>query len=565
MKTKGWIFKIAFRDGRRGFKALLISTSCVVLGVASVVAAFSFRANLERSVQEQSKSLLGADLSIGKRRPFTEEDEALIRSLGGDQSRQIGFSSMAYFAGSGKARLVQVRAVSGDFPYYGELETDPPDAKKNNFFRGPNALVDETLMLQFNAQVGDTVKIGDRDFRIAAKLRKIPGEAPAFSMVSPRVYVPLDEIDRSQLAAKGSIVRYRVFFKLPPGVDADLRVREIEPQLQQLQLDADTVSRRRAAISRSIDHLTRYLNLAVYVAVLLAGVGVASGIHVYAKDKIPSAALLRCIGANPGETVSVYVLQTLAIALLGSCLGAALGAGLQALLPLALKDFLPLKSAYSISPAGVLVGVAVGLGATLLFSLLPLSSLRRISPLLALRSSYEKTRLAGDPLFWVIGSFIAAAVFLLAAATAERWLHALWFSAAVFAVFGLLALIARVMAALLKKLIPDFFPYPWRQGLASLHRPNNQTTVVMLALGLGTFLLASLYGVQGMLLGQVAERSGGREPNLVLFDIQRDQREGVADLLKSFEVSSFDEVPIVTMRLAAVRDRPVEELRADTV
>jgi putative ABC transport system permease protein len=290
---------------------------------------------------------------------------------------------------------------------------------------------------------------------------------------------------------------------------------------------------------------------------------VASGIHVYVKEKIFSVAVLRCVGAGPGETVTVYIVQTLAIALAGSCLGAGLGIGLQALLPLSLKDFLPFKSAFSFSPEGVLTGMIVGLGTTLLFSLLPLISLRRISPLLALRSSYAKSPASGDPLAWGICFLIGAGVAGLAVATTERWLHGIGFAIAVFAAFGFLALIAKGISILLKKLIPDFFPYPWRQGLANLHRPNNQTTAVMLSIGLGTFLLASLYGVQDMLLRQVAERSGKGEPNLVLFDIQKDQREGIGELFKSFNVLSFQEAPIVTMRLAAVKERSVEEIRAD--
>jgi putative ABC transport system permease protein len=563
LSRKLWIVRMAFRDARRGVKTLLLSMACVVLGVASVVAGFSVRANLESNIQEQSKSLLGADLAIDGREPFSEEAEALIRSLGGAQSRQIGFSSMAYFATSGKARLVQVRAVSGDFPYYGALETDPPDAKGGAFEDGPNTLVDETLMLQSNARVGDSVKIGDRDFRIAGALKKIPGEAPAFSLISPRVYIPLAQVDRAQIAAKGSIVRYRVYFKLDSRQDPDQLVQRRAPELQQLRLEADTVSKRKAAISRSTENLSRYLHLAVYIAVLLAGVGVASGIHVYVKEKISSVAVLRCVGAAPAETVWLYVVQTLVIAFAGSCLGAALGIGLQALLPLALKDFLPFKSAFSFSAEGVLIGMAVGLGATILFALLPLISLRRVSPLLALRSSYETSPAGRDPLLWVILFLIAAAVVGLAVATTERWLHGIGFAVAVLTAFALLALIARGISLLLKKLVPSFFPYPWRQGLANLYRPNNQTAAVMLSIGLGTFLLASLYGVQEMLLRQVEERSGKGEPNLVLFDIQNDQRDGIGALFKAFGVPAFQEVPIVTMRLAAVKERSVEEIRAD--
>src|SRR5215813_5371586 len=232
-----WVWSMALRDARRGLKPLLLSMSCVILGVASIVIAFSFRDNLQSSIRTQSKSLLGAD-----------------------QSRQIGFTSMAYFPGSGASRPVQVRAISGKFPYYGALETEPPCAVQQ-FQNGPNALVDENVMLQFNARIGDRLKIGDREFRIAGKLRKIPGETLAFSLISPRVYIPLAYLDGTQLIQRGSLIRYRVYFKLDGQTDVDQLVQRISPDLQRLQLQADTVSRRTAAIAAAIENLSRYLRL----------------------------------------------------------------------------------------------------------------------------------------------------------------------------------------------------------------------------------------------------------------------------------------------------------------
>jgi putative ABC transport system permease protein len=553
---------MALRDGRRGAKTLLLSMSCVVLGVASVVAVSAFRENLASSVQEQSKSLLGADLAIDGRRPFSEEAEALIASLGGEQSRQIGFSSMAFFPASGMSRLAQVRALSGGFPYYGILETEPSSAGRS-LQGGANALVDETLMLQFNARIGDSVQIGDQEFRVTGKLRKIPGETLAFSLISPRVYIPLGYLEQSQLLQRGSIVRYRVYFKFGPGVDVDQLVRRISPRLQQLRLEADTVNRRKAAIARSTENLSRYLQLAVFIAVLLAGVGVASGIHVYVTEKTASVAALRCIGATPRETACVYVLQAMAIAFAGSILGAALGVALQTLLPLALKDFLPVKSVFSFAPRGIVMGMGIGLATSFLFSLLPLVSLRNISPLRALRSSYETSRGIRDPLNGLIFLLITAAVLGFGVMTTRRWLHGLSFAAAVVLAFVLLVFVARTMAVLMKRLAPVFFSYAWRQGLANLHRPKNQTTAVMLSIGLGTFLLVTLYSVQSMLLNQIAGRSGKDEPNLVLFDVQKDQRESIATLFRSLHVRGREEVPIVTMRLTGVKGRSVEELRSD--
>ena len=559
---KAWVWRMALRDGRRGLRPLFFSMFCVVLAVASVVVAFSFRENLQTSIQAQSKTLLGADLALDSRTPFTKEDEALIASLGGDQSRQIGFSSMAFFPASGASRLMQVRAIGGNFPYYGSLETDPPSAVAD-FQNGANALVDDNVMLQFNARVGDRIKIGEYEFRIAGRLRKIPGETLAFSVISPRVYLPIEYVDRTQLIQKGSLVRYRVFFKLDPTINVDRLVQQISPQLERLQLQADTVSRRMRSIASSMENLGRYLQLAVFVAVLLAGVGVASVAHVYAQEKVRSVALLRCIGAAPKETVSVYSIQILLLALVSSLLGAALGSAAQYALPYALKDFLPVAAVVTLVPAGIGAGLAVGIGTSLLFALIPLLRLRQIAPLTALRASFDDDRPRPSRLTWLLLALIVAGIWAFAAETTASRLLGLWFTLGVLAVFGALSLLARAGSALLRRLAPAVLSFAWRQGLANLYRPNNQTAAVTLAIGIGTFLLVTLYGVQNMLVQQVTLRSGRGEPNLVLFDVQADQRGALAELIKSAGVALHGDVPIVTMRLSAVKGRPVDELRAD--
>ncbi len=559
---KLWVWKLALRDGRRSVRALLLSMASMVLAVASVVAAFSFRDNLQSSIQAQSKSLLGADLSLESRAAFTAAEETLFGAIGGEQSRQIGFSSMAYFGRTGDSRLVQVRAISGEFPYYGALETEPAYSS-SAFQAGPNALVDENVMLQFNARVGDRLRIGEEEFRIAGKLRRIPGESLAFSLISPRVFIPLRYLDRTGLLEKGSLVRYRVYFKLPEGTDADGLVAKLSPEIERLRLRADTVSRRAASIAASTQNLARYLTLAVFVAVVLAGIGVASVVHVFARLKARSVAVLRCIGAGPGETACVHVIQICVLALASSLLGAAAGVGAQYVLPLALRDFLPVRTAITVAPSAIAAGLIVGIGTALLFALIPLVPLRRISPMLALRASFDAERPARDPLTWILYALAGLAVWAFAAWTTGSRLSGTWFSLGILAVFGVLFALARGASLLLRKAAPRFLWFSWRQGLANLHRPNNQTAAVMLAIGLGTFLLVTLYTAQNTLVAQVARRGGAGEPNMVLFDVQRDQRAGVAALVRSQGVSLHEEVPIVTMRLTRVKDKTVRELRAE--
>ncbi len=559
---KLWVWRMAYRDSRRGMLRLLLSMSCVVLAVALVVLAFSFQENLLASIQSQSKSLLGADLALDSREPFSKDDEKLFHSLGGDQSRQVGFTSMVTFAANGDSRLVQVRAISGQFPYYGALETDPP-LSLEVFHLSANALVDENVLLQFNAKVGDFVKLGNHEFRIAGSLRKIPGESLAFSLISPRIYIPMAHLERTQLIQKGSVVRYRVFFKFAAGTQVERILKDIAPQLERLQLESDTVSKRTASIARNMENLSRFLRLAVFVAVLLAGVGVASVTYVYAKEKTQAAALLRCIGARPGETVSVYLLQLFFLTLVCSAAGVGLGVWAQSYLPEVLKDFLPVVPTIEISPVGIAAGVVIGMTTSFLFALLPLISLRRISPLVALRASYDEEPRAKDPLVLFIVLLIAVLVLGFASVTLGSWRQGLVFAGAVLLVFLLLALLARIGAFAMRQVAPRFLAFSWRQGLSNLHRPSNQTTAVMLAIGLGTFLLVTLHGAQDTLLRQVDRRIGQNEPNLVLFDVQNEQRKGIGELFSRFEIPRHAEVPIVTMRLTAVKGRRAEEIRAD--
>ncbi|HYA30906.1 MAG TPA: FtsX-like permease family protein, partial [Acidobacteriota bacterium] len=345
--------------------------------------------------------------------------------------------------------------------------------------------------------------------------------------------------------------------------DVDRLVATLTSILQRLKLDADTVSKRTASIAASMENLSRYLCLAVFVAVLLAGVGVASVMHVYAKEKARAVALLRCIGAAPRATLAVYLLQVFILTLLSSVLGAGLGIAAQHALPQALKDFLPVATVIQVSPHSIVAGIGVGLATALSFALIPLLPLRRVTPLLALRSSSLPERQPTDSLVVATFMLIIGLVAAFAVATTGNWLHGIIFTAVILAVFALLVLCAQAATSFMRKLAPGVLTFAWRQGLANLYRPNNQTVAVTLSIGLGAFLLVTLYSVQHMLVQQVARRSGEGDPNLVLFDVQSDQRSGIADLLRSFDIPLQAEVPIVTMRLASVQGRKVDELRAN--
>lgn len=558
-----WLWKMAWRESRGSRRRLVLAMLAMSVGLAACLAITVFEANVRLAVHEQAKILLGADLVLSSRQPFTPEAEIFLASLGGEQTREIRCNSMAYFPKSGASRLVQIRALDGPFPYYGTLETEPPGVLQT-LQTDLQAVADAGLLLQMAAQPGDPVTIGTLTFSIAGRLHKIPGEAMVATLFSPRVYLSMAALQQAGLLQKGSIVTYKAYVKLPPEVDADSLVETHRAELGTHRLSADTVRKRTAGLGRLTSNFAHFLSLVGFMALVLGGIGVASAMHVYITTKRTTVAVLRCLGARPWQTLAVYVVQAALLGSLGALLGAACGLAVQAYLPLLLRDFLPVSLPTTVVWPALLRGLGLGFVLVLLFALLPLVAVRRIPPLLALRAVYADTPVGRrDPWRWGILLLLAGLSGAFALTQTEHWGYGLGFCAGLGVALGLLAGVARLLMALVRHAMPTGWAYVWRQGLLNLYRPNNQTLVLIVALGLGTFLLVTLYLAQHMLLRQMSLSEVARQPNLIIFDVQSDQRQAVEALVQSHGLPVLQQVPLVTMRLASINTKTVQELHAD--
>jgi putative ABC transport system permease protein len=205
--------------------------------------------------------------------------------------------------------------------------------------------------------------------------------------------------------------------------------------------------------------------------------------------------------------------------------------------------------------------LGAGLVICFLFTLLPLLAVRRVSPLVALRSAFiERTGAATDPWRIILGVLILAAVTGFAYWQTRSWRIGLGFTGMLVVGFGVLAGLAQVVAWAARRFVPRSLPYVVRQGIANLHRPNNRTVLLLLSLGLGTFLILTLYLTRTTLLNQVDLAGEGARPNLLFFDIQDDQIEPFKKIASEQHAPVIQSAPIVTMKISALKGRPVDEI-----
>lgn len=560
-----WLANMAWRDSRTYRRRLLLYMSSIILGTAALVSIRTLGDSMRTAINQESRALLGADLDINTRRAFSDSAEVFLQGLGGVQSRQTSFASMVAFPRSASSRLVQVRALEGDFPYYGELETAPPDAAQRFRTQG-SALVDDNLMIQHGAEVGDSIRVGLRTFEIEGRLIAIPGETAAMSTIGPRVYIPLADLESTALIQPGSRATYRALFRFDDSVNVqELVDSHGTDTAARWGMDWDTVADRQAGLERSLGNLYRFLNLSGFIALILGSVGVASAIHTYVRRKRGTIAVLRCLGAEGRHTVTIYVIQAVSIGVIGSSIGAAAGFLVLGVLPALIQDFVPFELDIHYSYLPVLQGMGLGLLMALLFALLPLIAVRDISPLLTLRSSVETpSRGARDPWRLALVAVLVTGIVLFSVTQSRQWYQGVGFAAGLIVAFALLSFVARGLIATARRLLPARWPYVWRQGMANLFRPDNQTVTMVVALGLGAFLLTTLYLLQFSLVGHISQVGGERQSNMVLFDIQPDQRDDIVESLERNGLPVMQQTPVVSMRLAGLNGRTTAEIMQDS-
>jgi putative ABC transport system permease protein len=554
------VLALAWRESRFARRRLLLFLSAISLGVAALVAVQGFARNLERGVERESKSLLGADAELESRQPFAGGTLALLDSLetaGVPVARVTSFASMALLPRTGGTRLAQVRAVEPGYPFYGIIETEPA-GRWSALQGGRNLLADPALIAALGASLGDSVSIGDARFHLVGALTKVPGDVDIASSFAPRAYVPARYVEETGLIEFGSRVDYAAYLQLAEPEVVERMLEDRRDLFREERVRSETAAEQQRDVSRALSRLSSYLGLVGIFALLLGGIGVASAMGAYIAEKVDTVAVLRCLGATSRQVLAIYLVQAAVMGLGGATIGALLGGAVQWVLPALARGLLPVEATVTLDGVSMATGVAIGLWTAVIFALLPLLRVRAVSPLGALRRRVDPLRTPRrDGVRWAVWAALAASVLLLLTQQVSSFPAGLSLAAAIGGTLVLLWVVASGIMRGVRILPRGGLSYPPRQGLANLYRPGNQTRTVTVALGFGVFLLATLLLIQHNLLLPLRTDTGVDRANLLFWDVQDDQHQALEALLAGEGLAVVQRAPIVPMRIAAIRGEEV--------
>jgi len=561
-----WSWKMAYRDGRAAKWRLALFSTSIVFGVAALVTIGSLRQNLNTAVKSQAKSLLGADIQLSARQEFSDKAKELTETLGGQQAKEISFTTMMTVGDNPIPKLVNIRGVESGFPFYGSVSTTPSNAWQNIQLT-PGVLVEESFLLTMKGKLGDMVKIGNQKFPITGILNQAPPSSSGFAGITPTVVTSFDNVAKADLLSGKSLSFHKTYIKLPQGTDAGKLLNKHDETIGTERLRRTTAKNRSENIEKAINNLYIFLNLIGFSSLFLGGIGIAGAIHIHISERLRSVATLRCLGCTTATAFAIYFIQGACMGLFGTLLGLAVGCGLVfgiASLTTSLPDVIPF--AIEISPviSEVLKAGLVGFIICICFALLPLLSIRTVSPLAALRQGETAHQAATrEPLRWLIILALAGTAYLLAWYDNQQMKDgvktAIGYVGFLVIAFSLLLAAGLLLRWILKLLVRPSWPLAFRQGFSALYRPNNQTSIFMLSIGLGVFFLFTLLLTQNILLQWLSPERLSNKPNIFMVDVPPEDIEKAKELIASTGAKPLANAPIIQLRMMKIKGVPVEE------
>lgn len=551
----------ALRESRGARGRLTFFVLCLALGVAAITGVSALVGSIQDALQAQSRELMGADVAVDARRPIPAELDAYF-AVDGRVERADAREMATLASAGGKSKLVELKAVSASFPFYGGIRLDPPGVL-GQVLDERSCVAAPELMRELGVGVGDVLGVGGQDFAIAAAVLEEPGRLDIAFTLGPRLFVSLDGLARTNLVGFGSRIRYRALYELPrdPGEEwlqarrEDIRREVADAPYLRIESHRDA----QPTVRRSLRRVERYLGLVALLSLILGGVGVAQIVRAWLAARTQGVAVMRVVGFRPREVLAMYLGHVALLALAGSALGALLGS----LTPFAIPAFAPelLPAGFSLrwEPLSMLRGIVLGVATALVFSVPPLTAIWRVAPARVLRNDAEPLP-APRIVTWSALLLLAAGVFGAAWSQSRDLVLAASFTGGLAVVALVLGLAARALTWAAARMPRHGLDPYLRHGVAALARPGVGVLGATVALGLGVLVVLTMMLVETRLSERLRTALPEDAPTLFLLDVQPDQWPDLEPQLAALGATGVDSVPVVTARLAAIDGVAVQEL-----
>ncbi len=559
--------RFAARELRGGLRGFRIFLACLALGVAAIAAVGSVRASIEAGLTREGAALLGGDAEIEFTYRYASEDE-----LGWMNDKALALSEITDFRsmvvvdrdGEAERGLTQVKSVDDAYPLIGTVRLDP-EIPLAEALAGDGAAMAPVLADRLGLAIGDTFRLGTKDFTLRARILSEPDDAGGGFGLGPRTMVRTAALEGSGLLEPGTLFASKYRLDLPEGADLIALEAEAEAQFADSGLRWRDSRNGAPGVAEFVDRLGAFLILVGLSGLAVGGVGVSAAVRSYLASKTGVIATLRTLGADRGTIFWTYFLQIGALSVLGIAMGLVLGAVAPILLAPLIEAQLPVPAVFTVYPGPLAEAALYGALTALIFTLWPLARTEEIRAATLFRDALARAPLLPRPRY-VIPTGLLVTLLLAAAMLFSGTVElTLWTAGGIVGALVLLALAARGIRGLSRWAGPAARGRPaLRWALGAIGGAGEGAGEVVLSLGLGLSVLAAVGQIDGNLRSAISRDLPEVAPSYFFVDIQKDQMPGYLERLEGDPaVNKIDSAPMLRGIITRINGQPAAEVAGD--
>ncbi len=536
-------------------------------GLSSFVTLDIFKHSINKSIKKRSKVFLGADLGVSARRAITKEESNLISEASTEihsSTKLIEVFSMVVGPNE-QSKLVQIKAVDNNFPFYGQIEIkDKNNSISNGQIKTLNnkkiAWLYPELIAQLNVRIGENIKVGNTSFTVQAIITNDNAEGVSTSM-APRLYIGYDHIQDTGLLQFGSVVWYSQLYHLPRLNDLELNNLKIslKKQIPSTDLKFYTHESVSEQSSRLLKYLNDFLGLVAIAALFLAAIGGAFLFRSYLNKQIHIFGIFLSLGMTLKSIMLYQAVQLLILGLIGSSISILFGYLLIPILNSITADLIPFTIIKQLEPNTIILILLLGCAGALLIGLPLITQLIGLKPNL-LFSSKTQNNLNRNKWFWL--SLIPGFLFL--------WSLSIWQSHSfktgtlftiLFLASGLLlSILAALFMYFISKIkIKKYLGLQW--AIRDISRFKITSISIFLSIGLGMLLLNLIPQIKASINYELTMPHDSKLPSFFIFDIQEEQLSTLKKISSHFDITLQQTSPMVRARLKTINYQNYSELQ----
>jgi putative ABC transport system permease protein len=502
-----------------------------------------------------------ADLEISSTSDFSPSDLEKISSVVGGstiidaRNETITASTMARPVDPTKEsiRMIELKGIEPPFPLVGNFVLSDGRPFDFSLLENKGAVVARILLEDLRVSVGDEIKIGEAAFQIRAVFDDEPGGSSGFRL-GARVFIEKKAVEEAGINRNTSRVRNRILYRTSDN-PTEL-VTQLRDALKGTTLTVQSYRETQERLGEQFERTENYLALTGLLILVLGGIGVWNVSRAFIEQKRKAVAVLKCLGASGNRIILVYLFQILTLGFAGSLFGVLLAQSTLWFVRWRFAEELPEKMTYAVNASTVIQGLLLGVLISLIFSALPLLQIRTIKPRLLLRDENNAAFRTLDRSKWIIGAGSLLGLLALAVWQAGSFKVGGFFLAGIGVTSGVLLATAILLMKAVRR-IRSFGSFGIRQGINSLYRPGNQTRVILLAVGLGAFVVLTVQSMQSNLIREFDFSRNQRLPSLFFVDVQGSQQQEMSELIRSRTGEPPELTPTIRARVSHLNGEPI--------